>query len=114
MKKIYLAIPYSNVDKELSFKVANIIAARLMNKGFIVFSPISHSHSIAEHCGLPTSWEFWKTQDKAFIEWCDEVHVIILGKDGFNYIDNSKGVQGEIQVANKFHKPIKYIEWKTE
>lgn len=47
-KLIYLAIPYSwNSTK--SFELANEIAANLMMDGHIVFSPISHSHSIANY-----------------------------------------------------------------
>ena len=44
-KKIYLAIPYSG-HIEKSFRLANEIAAELIQKGFIVFSPISMSHPI--------------------------------------------------------------------
>lgn len=113
MKRIYLAIPYSKVDKELAYKVANIVATRLIGEGNIVFSPITHSHPLVEY-GLPQSWEFWQSQDRAFLEWADEVHVIILGKQGMEYIEQSTGVQGELQIANELNLPIKYIEWKTE
>ncbi len=113
MKKIYLAIPYSKVDKELAYKVANIIAAQLIREGNIVFSPITHSHPLVEY-GLPNTWEFWEAQDKSFIDWSDEVHIIILGKQGMEYIEQSTGVQGEIEIAKNSNKPIKYIEWKID
>lgn len=113
MKKIYLAIPYSRVDKELAFKVVNIITAQLMNERNIVFSPISHSHCVAKENSLPTSWDYWEAQDRSFIEWCDEVHVVVMGKDGIRYIEESVGVQAELEIASQLHKPIKYIEWKT-
>ena len=45
--KIYLAIPYTGIEEE-SFNIANKVAARLIEDGHIVVSPISHSHSIRE------------------------------------------------------------------
>lgn len=112
-KRIYLAIPYSKIDKELAYKVANIIAAQLINEGNIVFSPITHSHPLVEY-GLPNTWEFWEAQDRSFIEWCDEVHIIVLGKNGMEYIEQSTGIQGEINLAHGYSKPIKYIQWKID
>ena len=44
-KKIYLAIPFSGIE-EKSFKAATEIAGLLISKGYIVFSPITHSHPI--------------------------------------------------------------------
>lgn len=43
MKKIYLATPYSHKDDKVRrerFDAVNIVAARLMRQGFLVFSPI--------------------------------------------------------------------------
>jgi hypothetical protein len=54
-----------------SFDLANKVSAKLMNEGYIVFSPISHSHPIAESQKLPGTWDFWQKFDEAFIEWCD-------------------------------------------
>ena len=50
MKKtlVYLAVPYSHPDtaiRELRFYEANVAAAKLMQVGWLVFSPISHTLS---------------------------------------------------------------------
>lgn len=106
MKKIYLAIPYTGIE-ELSFKVANYIAAQLMNQGYIVFSPISHSHHIAAQNELEKGWEYWKKFDESFIDWCDVVYIAMLPS-----WEKSKGVNGEIVIANSFRKPIIYFDVK--
>jgi hypothetical protein len=105
MKKIYLAIPYSSIDHELSFRVANKKTAELMNSGYIVYSPISHSHIIAKDHDLPKGWEFWKRIDREFITWSDELWVIKL--KGWK---ESSGVQAEIMIALEMGKTIKSME----
>jgi len=112
MAKIYLAIPYT-FNPDLSFKVANKIAADLMSKGHVVFSPISHSHPIADHLPkeLRTDSDWWMTQDLPFVEWCDEVHVVSVGALGDRYIAESKGVQQEFNKAQCLQKKIKIIEY---
>ncbi len=108
MKKIYLATPYSShadlVVRKARFEVVNKIAALLMNKGYLVFSPISHTHPIALAGDLPKGWEFWREYDLTFIEWCDEVFV--LKQNGWK---ESVGVIAEIKIAKELNKPITYI-----
>lgn len=105
--KIYLAIPYTGNELK-SFKVANLVAGELMQKGHIVLSPISHTHPIAMECELPKDWEFWKKQDESFIGWCDELWIV-----PFPGHAKSRGVNAEIKIAKKLNKPIKYIAgWK--
>ena len=110
MKKIYLACPYSDPDPEVRerrFRAVNAKAGELMAKGFLVFSPISHTHPIAVQCELPKGWEFWAAYDRTFIEWCEEVHVLML--DGWQ---KSVGVKAEIRIAMelKLNKPVFFIE----
>lgn len=104
MRKLYLAIPYTGIE-DVSFEVANITAARLMNEGNIVFSPISHSHYIAAEGGLEKGWDYWCTFDIEFIKWCDIVMVVKL--DGW---DKSKGVLSEIAIAQSMGKPVEFID----
>lgn len=107
MKKIYLATPYSHKEKrirEKRFKEVNKVAAELMGKGFIVFSPISHNHLIAEAGDLPTCWDWWREYDLTFIEWCDELYVYC--QEGFM---ESIGVKAEIALAKEMSKPVIYI-----
>lgn len=111
--KIYLAIPYSGMG-EKSFKISNEVSAELMNKGHIVFSPISHSHPIAISHNLPTDWEFWKKFDESFIEWCDELWVIIVGENGHELCNKSKGVTEEIKIAKSLNKEVKEISYSEK
>jgi nucleoside 2-deoxyribosyltransferase len=108
-KKIYLACPYT-FNPELSFGIANKHAAQLMNEGHIVFSPISHSHPIAdaldEHLRL--DHEFWMKQDIPFVDWVDEVHVVVIGEEGMDLIKRSKGVSRELEYAQIRNKSIVY------
>lgn len=110
--KIYLAIPYS-FNPELSYSVANEVAAHLMSEGHVVFSPISHSHPVSDHLdpALRTDHDFWMKQDLPFVEWADEVYVVAMGLTGTHWIKESKGVQQEIAFAAALKKPIKYIPW---
>ncbi len=107
-KKIYLAIPYSGMQEE-SYKIANEVAAQLIHKGHIVFSPITHSHALSVEHKLPTNWEFWIEQDEAFIKWADAVYIVILKENGLDKIEKSVGVQGEILIAKQNNIPIKYL-----
>ena len=110
---VYLAIPYTWNPKK-SFEIANKVAADLMNKGYIVFSPISHSHPIADYLApeLRTDSNWWLVQDFSFIEhWADEVHVICIGENGLDLIENSTGVTGEWKKSIQCTKPIKIIEY---
>jgi nucleoside 2-deoxyribosyltransferase len=99
-KKIYLAIPYTWNAKK-SFEIANKVSAELMNLGYVVFSPISHSHSIAEYLDekLRYNNDFWMHQDLPFVEWADELKVVVIGEFGHELIFESKGVQQEINKA---------------
>ena len=108
MKKIYLATPYSHKNPEIRkarFDAVNVIAAKLMSKGYLVFSPISHTHPIAVAGDLPKGWEFWAAYDRTFIEWCDEIHV--FQQDGWQ---ESTGVVAEIKLAEEMNKPVVFIE----
>jgi nucleoside 2-deoxyribosyltransferase len=103
---IYLASPYSHPDpavREERYRAACRAAAALLLAGQPVFSPIAHSHWIAEH-GLPYAWSFWEPLDRWFLERCDEVVVLTL--DGWN---ESVGVQAEIRIAAECGKPVRYV-----
>lgn len=108
--KVYLAIPYSGI-REMSFRIANEVTAKLMDEGYVVFSPISHSHTLAQQETLPTDWEFWKMQDTEFVRWADEIHVVVIGENGYELMKNSVGVQFELQLAQELNKVIKHINY---
>jgi len=103
---IYLSSPYSHPDPEVReqrFDAVCRAAARLMRAGNVVFSPVAHSHPIAQH-GLPTGWEFWEPHGRAHLARCDELLVLLL--DGW---EESAGLQAEIRVAGELGKPVRYL-----
>ncbi len=104
---IYLASPYSHDNtlvRETRFRMACRVAAQLMRHGEQVFSPIAHTHPIAEF-GLPKGWEYREEFDRWYIERCDEVIVLMI--DGWK---TSRGVCAEIILAKEFNKPIRYMD----
>lgn len=113
--KIYLAIPYT-FNPELSHQIANKVTAQLMKEGHVVFSPISHSHHVADYLPelIRTDSDWWMTQDLPFVEWADEVHVICIGKEGEALINQSKGCLMEMSHARLHQKPIQLIPYTHE
>jgi len=109
MKRIYLASPYSGTpeEQEARFRAACRVAGQLIRQGFIVYSPIAHSHPICEATrGLPGTWGFWERIDRTFIEWADEVRVLML--PGY---ECSRGVKAEIQIAKQAGKPVVHMQY---
>jgi len=108
MKKIYLASPYSHPDKAVCndrFRAACKAAAKLMQDGYNVFSPIAHSRPIAQYIGNHLDHGFWLEQDLSFLNsWADEMWVLMV--DGWQ---ESEGIAAEIMHAEKIGLPVKYI-----
>ena len=101
MSRIYLALPYSG-QEEKSFQQANRVAGLLMEAGHIVFSPISHSHSIGVRTG---DFNFWMGQDLPWLDLCDRL--VVLRAEGW---EESKGVQAEIAYAQEHCIEVSYID----
>ena len=107
MIKIYLAIPYSGMEPSSYYQAtrATGLIMRESKGRYNVFSPITHSHPLKEY-GLPTAWAFWQDVDYQFIDWADEVWVLVP-EEGICTIDESKGVQAEIKYAGQHNIPIR-------
>lgn len=114
---IYLASPYTSnnsnpEDKKstehLRFSTTARIAGELINKGHIIYSPITHNHPMKIRTDLPGDWEFWKSFDEIMIKACSELWVLMLY--GWNV---SKGVTAEIEIAKSLRMPIKFIDPDT-
>lgn len=88
-KLYYLAQPYS-VDPVLSYYTAINNTNELLDKGYIVFSPIAYCHKL--HLAKERDWEFWVKMDLLLLEKCD---VLILAKGW----ENSKGCVIEHEKA---------------
>ena len=86
--------------------MANQVAAFIMEKlGHIVFSPISHSHPIDKYVDPKNSTHrFWLSQDKPWVELCDEVWVL-----DSPYWKRSIGVRFETRLAHRLNKKVRLM-----
>lgn len=103
----YLAVPYSHADKavrECRFISANRAAFRLMQRGDVVFSPISHSYPIECESGMIGDHKFWAKQDDAFQKHATKVCVLMI--PGW---EDSRGVTLEIGLAQAAGIPVEYL-----
>jgi len=108
---IYLACPYSSMDAELRehrFLIVCRLAARLMERGHAVFSPISHSHPIAKYLNNHNDSEFYVRQDLAFLPYCTELRVVHMA--GWML---SRGVAREIGEAKRRGMPCYLVDSLT-
>lgn len=111
MKLIYLAAPYTHDDplvREDRFNRINRAAVHIIQMGYFVFSPISHTHPIASAGKLPRGWGYWEKYDRRMLLNCDQVIVLML--DGWQ---QSIGVTNEIKIARDYHIDVKYMEDPT-
>lgn len=105
---LYLASPYSHPEasmREWRFKEACKAAVWLMAQGFMVFSPIIHSHQIALEGRLPTGFDTYAEFDKRLIRASDVLAVYELA--GWK---ESVGVQAELAYAASLGMRIWYFE----
>jgi len=104
---IYLGCPYSHPDPAIvqkRFEYVTRVAGALMKRGYVVFSPITHSHPIAMLEKMPGTWEFWAEQDLHILALCDELHVLEL--PGWQ---QSVGLRAEINAA--VHAGLRVKRW---
>jgi hypothetical protein len=114
----YLAIAYTGkygkkcprYRKELSFQMANAVAARLMEGGELIYSPISHSHPIHDYMvHYAHDHNFWMQYDDEMMEFCNRLYVIKT-KDW----ESSDGVRREIEWFLRRGRPLFFIELDSE
>lgn len=109
MKRIYLAVPYSDTQegtREQRFLWVSQIANHKMRDGCLVYSPITYGHTLASFGNLPTDFAFWKEHCLSFLRlWAEELYVLTL--PGW---ECSCGVASEIKEAKKLGIPIIYID----
>lgn len=104
----YLAVPYQHFDKRVMvdrFHRVNDVAAQLMREGRYIFSPISHTHPIAESGALPRGWDYWGEYDRIILSCCTTL--IVLRLPGW---ERSVGVQAEIAIAKELGLNIEYLD----
>ena len=104
---VYLACPYSSPDARVRRERlwwANRVAADLILRGQVVFSPISHTAPIAEEFELPIDFDFWKAFDRTYLICCHRLFVLKI--HGWK---ESNGVQWEIEFAKSIRIPLVYV-----
>ena len=110
-KLIYLATPYSKYPygRERAYELACMAAGDYMKAGYNVFCPIAHSHSIEQYFDVREGFDFWMQQDLAILAHCDELFVLML--EGY---EESRGVNAEIEFAEKNNIPIRFIHYDKD
>jgi hypothetical protein len=111
----YLATPYSYkcpnptvkaAVQRLRFEVCSRAAGWLLSeKGWNVFSPITHSHPI--HVLYPQvrgDWEFWKRIDEEFIQL--SCRAVVLTLPGWR---KSTGVTAELEIINRLNLELHFL-----
>ena len=96
----YMAHPYSAPTPEgeaANFKMANEYAAELIELGFEVYSPISHTHPI--HMEIAQDYERWMDLDKQYLYRCDAL-ILCPGWE------NSSGCKVEKEWFEEHGKPV--------
>jgi hypothetical protein len=107
---IYLSTPYSHDEEEIKtrrYRASSRMAWRLMQSGYSVFSPISHSHSIEEEVQEREGHDFWMNQDLSYLEdgWTDLL--VVMAAEGWR---ESLGVNREIVVAEDNNIPVEFVD----
>lgn len=111
MSFIYLASPYTPTGSETiedRVKAVTKYAADLMIQGHAVFSPIVHSHYVADYLSdaLRLDHEFWMQQDLAILRSASKLVVLML--PGW---ERSRGVTREIAAAKAVFIPVEFHEY---
>lgn len=111
---LYLAGPYTHPDPGTRLQRYNIItavAADLISRGRIVFSPLTMTHPIdqilASHNSTLGS-DYWVAFDEAFMGFCSEIAVLML--DGWQ---QSSGVQRELHYFRARQRPVHWLAYDS-
>ena len=97
---IYLASPYSR-SPEMYYQRVLTVTAKLIQKGYHVYSPIVHCHPLHRMEGMPKTFDFWQHHNFATLSVAGQLWVLTLPGWG-----ESVGVQAEIEFGKKAQKPI--------
>jgi hypothetical protein len=107
---VYLSVPYSHESDKIMdrrYKTVSKIAWRLMNAGFTVFSPISHSHPLESAVGERRGHDFWMNQDLPYLTQKWAGLVILVKAEGWR---ESEGVTRELEVAEWTGIPVEAVD----
>jgi hypothetical protein len=115
-KLIYLASPYSSDYADIIERRVSLVqdaTAKLIEQGHLIFSPVVHSHPLADqvsfsHINTDTRTSGWMSHDLAMLDCCDELWILMI--DGW---EKSRGIAAEYGHAINTHKKIRYIDYPS-
>lgn len=117
-KRVYLMAPYSHKDIrvcEERFNIANNVSAFLMDQGYIVFSPLSHSHPISmsdyakETDTSHLDHGVWLEQDFAWLQFCEGYFILrIKGWEKSTGVSVEKAMCSALSEGAEFYGYIDY------
>jgi hypothetical protein len=102
----YLASPYSHPDyevREQRYRAAREITAALLERGWLVHSPIVATHALVAY-GLGSEFYAWQSLDMRLLDCCDGLLVATI--PGWQ---ESVGVTAEIEYMRRRGKPVLYV-----
>jgi hypothetical protein len=105
-KVIYLVTPYTDPRPAVMrerFEAACRIAAAVIGRGQVVFSPIVHCHPLAVEAELPRDWKYWRGYACAMLHEASQV--VVARMPGWR---QSRGVTAEINLARRAGIPIAF------
>ena len=79
--------------------------AVMLKEGVMAYSPIVHSHVMAESFNMPKEYSHYQKLDRHFIDLSDGIFVLKM--PGW---ERSEGIQDEIAYATETGKPITYLD----
>lgn len=103
----YLGAPYSSIHihiRDRRYQQISFVAAQLMRRGEIIYSPITACHRLANDHDLPLTADYWLRFNLEFLRRCGKLYVLQL--DGW---EKSLGLKQEIEFAESRNIPIEYI-----
>lgn len=107
----YLATPYTKYEPgiEQAFIDASKLAAKLLQAGIKVYSPIAHCHPIAVHGKLdPLDVKLWIAFDESMMSASSVLVVALM--QGWR---QSYGVKHEMEFFDRARKPIYWCDPET-
>lgn len=107
---IYLASPYTHPDpavRQQRYEAAVKAAGFALYEGFVVYSPVAHSHPIYQACDLPDTWDFWKHPSLTMLEKAAAMYILDI--PGWK---ESTGIRAEVDRAIDLSIPVRL--WKYE
>lgn len=103
----YIASPYSHPDpirRELNFLGVMRFTAWWLKQGHFGYSPIVHSHEMAQKNELPYEFEWWQAYNEAMIRALGSVVALCL--DGWK---ESRGIASELALCEREGIPVEYF-----